>query len=209
MTTTDYEKLQRSVGSTDVYLLDQILKGRIAAQHRVLDVGTGGGRNLRWPLQAGCDVWAVDRKEPSIAKLLELAQGLGVDVPKDHAQVATLPDLPFEAAGFDVVLCIAVLHFAPDHETFTAMTQELWRVLKPGGMLFVRTASSVGLGPSVQRDANGRAHLPDGSDRYLVTEGQLEELTKELAATLLDPIKTVVVHGQRAMSTWCIKKENS
>lgn len=207
MTGTAYDDLQRCVGSTDVYLLDQIVKGRLASQHRVLDVGAGGGRNMRWPLQAGCDVWAVDRNEESIAHLVGLAQELGITLPADHLQVATLPDLPFDNAWFDVVVCIAVLHFAPHHAAFNAMTHELWRVLKPAGMLFVRTATDVGMGTSVQRDADGRAHLPDGSDRYVVTDGQLQDLTTSLGATLLEPIKTVVVHGQRAMSTWCIKKE--
>jgi len=206
MTDTALDDLQRSVGSTDIYLLDQILKGRIAASHRVLDVGTGGGRNVRWPLYAGCDVWAVDRNDECLAQLTSLAQELGVTLPADHVQVATLPDLPFEADWFDIVVCIAVLHFAPHHQAFDAMTRELWRVLKPGGMLLVRTATDVGMGASVERDADGRAHLPDGTDRYVVQEGQLAKLTDDLHAKLLEPIKTVVVHGQRAMTTWCIQK---
>jgi len=207
MTDTALDDLQRCVGSTDIYLLDQILKGRIRSSHRVLDVGTGGGRNVRWPLYAGCDVWAVDREEESIAQVTGLARELGVTLPADHLQVATLPDLPFEADCFDVIVCIAVLHFAPNHRTFDAMTRELWRVLKPGGMLLVRTATDVGMGSSVVRDAEGRAHLPDGTDRYVVTEGQLAAVTEQLHARLLEPIKTVVVHGQRAMTTWCIQKE--
>jgi 2-polyprenyl-3-methyl-5-hydroxy-6-metoxy-1,4-benzoquinol methylase len=209
LTETAYEDLQRAVGSTDIYLLDQILKGRIVPEHRVLDVGAGGGRNLRWPLHAGCDVWAVDRQEEPLRNVRMLADELGVALPADRLQVAELPDLPWESAWFDVVLCIAVLHFAPHHERFNAMTRELWRVLKPGGMLFVRTASVVGLDPSVVRDANGRAHLPDGSDRYLVTPTQLQELTLELGASMLDPIKTVVVHQQRAMTTWCVRRETT
>jgi tellurite methyltransferase len=207
MTDTAFDDLRRSVGSTDIYLLDQILKGRITSSHRVLDVGTGGGRNVRWPLYAGCDVWAVDRNEESMAQVTALARELGVTLPADHVQVATLPDLPFESEWFDVIVCIAVLHFAPNHQMFEAMTRELWRVLKPGGMLVVRTATDVGMGSSVERHADGRAHLPDGTDRYVVTEGQLAEVTEQLQAKLLEPIKTVVVHGQRAMTTWCIQKE--
>ena len=55
---------------------------------------------------------------------------------------------------------------------------------------------------------SGRVHrLPDGSDRYLVDAALLMTLTEKLGGRLLDPIKTTVVQGQRAMTTWVVGRE--
>ena len=90
-----------------------------------------------------------------------------------------------------VMISSAVLHFARDDAHFDAMVREMWRVLRPGGMLWARLASTL---------------LPDDHYSYLVSPEQLEQLTGRLGGQLLDPIKTTVVHGQRAMSTWVVRK---
>ncbi len=48
-------------GEIDVYLFDQLLRGRITPGLRVLDAGCGGGRNLVYLMRAGCHVYGVDR----------------------------------------------------------------------------------------------------------------------------------------------------
>jgi hypothetical protein len=48
--------------------------------------------------------------------------------------------------------------------------------------------------------------LPDGSERYLVDEALLIELTEELGGQWLDPLKTTVVQNQRSMTTWVVRK---
>ena len=199
--------LQQFVGDMDVYLFDQVIKGRLTPGMSILDVGCGSGRNLRWFLQAGFDVWAVDKKEASIAKTRSLAQEIGQPLPAERLQVAELQALPFDDASFDAVLCVAVLHFAKDHQHFDAMTQELWRVLKPGGMLLVRTASSTGMDGQLRECGPGWYHLPDGTERYLVSDERLLERAKHLDALALEPIKTTIVHAQRSMTTWCLGKK--
>jgi hypothetical protein len=53
----------------------------------------------------------------------------------------------------------------------------------------------------------GRRHrLPDGSERYLVDAQLLTELTYQLGGELLDPLKTTIVHNQRCMTTWVVRK---
>ena len=86
------------------------------------------------------------------------------------------------------------------------MLQGTWRVLKPGGLLFCRLASSIGMEHQVQRLAGRRFLLPDGSERYLVDEALLSKLTEELGGQLLDPLKTTVVQNQRCMTTWIVRK---
>jgi tellurite methyltransferase len=78
--------------------------------------------------------------------------------------------------------------------------------LKPGGLLFARRASTIGLEARVV-PIRGRVHLlPDGSERYLVDEPLLLRITAERGGELLDPLKTTVVQDQRAMTTWVVRK---
>ena len=76
-------------------------------------------------------------------------------------------------------------------------------------MFFCRLASTIGVETDVRPLAPGsrRHRLPDGTDRYLVDEALLMMLTARLGGRLLDPIKTTVVQGQRAMTTWVVRKD--
>jgi len=99
-----------------------------------------------------------------------------------------------------------VLHFARDDAQFDAMVRSMWRVLKPGGLLFARLASTIGIEQQVMPLDGRRVHLPDGSDRYAVDADMLTSLTQALGGRLLDPLKTTVVERQRAMTTWVVQK---
>jgi SAM-dependent methyltransferase len=107
--------------------------------------------------------------------------------------------------SFDAVICSAVLHFADDAAHFERMVDELWRVLAPRGLFFARLASNIGL-ETVIGPGGRRVRLPDGSDRFVVDEATLMTLTARLGGRLADPLKTTVVQGVRAMTTWCLLK---
>jgi tellurite methyltransferase len=198
--------LAAEFGNIDIYLFDQLLKGRITATDRVLDAGCGSGRNSHYLLSQGVDVYGVDTNPSAVAGLRELAAECGRSADDDHFRVEPLEALTFEPSMFDVVICSAVLHFARDDQHFEAMVRELWRVLRPGGLFFARLASSIGMESQVRRIAGRRFALPDGSERYLVDEQQLMSQMDALGGQLLDPLKTTVVQGQRAMTTWVIRR---
>jgi tellurite methyltransferase len=174
-----------SLRGVDVYLIDQILKGRIPDGARVLDVGCGGGRNLRWFQDSGCSCVGVDRKTRGGERAL--AEGA---------------NLPFADASFDVVLSIAVLHFAHDPEHFTSMIDEMWRVLRPGGLFFARFTTTLGMEGKTQPMERGWHVLPDGSERYLVDPADLHVWEQQRGVQPLDPFKTTVVENKRSMATW-------
>ncbi len=199
--------LQARFGSIDIYLFDQLLRGRIRPGMRVLDAGCGTGRNLVYLLQSGFDVFGVDADGESIEAARRLAAQLAPHLPAENFRLEPVERMSFPDAFADVVLCSAVLHFARDDEQFTAMVREVWRVLRAGGLLFCRLASSIGMEDRVVRLAGRRFSLPDGSERYLVDESILMDLTRELGGVLADPLKTTVVQDRRCMTTWVLWKD--
>jgi tellurite methyltransferase len=195
-------------GGIDIYLFDQLLKGRIARADRIFDAGCGFGRNLVYLLQSGHDVSAADADPDAVDAVRDLARRLAPHLPADHFRVEPLDRLSFPDGFANVVISSAVLHFARNHAEFAANLRGTWRVLASGGMLFCRLASSIGIESQCHwlDDRSGRARLPDGTTRYLVDAPRLLELTRTLGGQLLDPIKTTVVHDQRAMTTWVVRK---
>lgn len=198
--------LREQFGPIDIYLFDQLLRGRIAPGDRILDAGCGSGRNLVYFLREGYAVWAADRDAEAVAATRRLAAALAPALPAENFRVEPVERMSFPDGGASVVLLSAVLHFAADEKHFRAMVHGAWRVLSPGGLLFCRLASTIGIESQV-RPLGGRRHLlPDGSERFLVDEPLLGELTSELGGELLDPLKTTVVQNQRAMTTWVLRR---
>lgn len=198
--------LQEWFGQIDIYLFDQLLKGRFNPRMRVLDAGCGGGRNLIYFLRCGYDAFGVDLSTEAIAHVRALASGLAPHLPADNFRVEAVEGMSFADAGFDVVISSAVLHFARDEEHWQGMVREMWRVLKPGGIFFARLASSVGVEEQIERLEGRRYHLPDGSERFLVDDRMLLAAADSLGGELIEPLKTVVVRNLRSMSTWCLRK---
>ena len=196
-------------GQIDIYLFDQLLRGRIRPGMRVLDAGCGGGRNLLYLLRNRFDVSGADSDPGAIAAVCTLAASLAPALDSANFRVEAIESLTFPDEAFDVVISSAVLHFARNDEHFDAMVRQMWRVLKPGGLLFSRLASTIGIAARVQRTRGRRHILPDGSERYLVDQEMLVALTSSLGGRLLDPLKTTVVQDQRAMTTWVVAKGGS
>jgi tellurite methyltransferase len=198
--------LYELLGDIDIYLLDQILKGRIGPGMSLLDAGCGGGRNLVWFLRSGYEVFGVDADPAAVQQVRRLARHLAPALSPESFQVSDLDTLPFPEERFDVVVCSAVLHFARDEAHFEQMLDEMWRVLRPGGLFFARLASTIGLEGRVRPLDGRRFLLPDGSDRFLVDEEMLRKTASRLGGTWLDPLKTTLVQDLRSMTTWVLRK---
>lgn len=199
--------LDRQFGQIDIYLFDQLLRGRIRPGMRVLDAACGTGRNLVYLLQSGYEVFATDADADAVDFVRRLAAQLAPQMPEENFRVEPVERMTFPDDFADVVLSSAVLHFARDDAQFDAMVRQMWRVLKPGGMLFCRLASSIGMEDRVHLITGRRFLLPDGSERYLVDEAMLMNLTGRLGGRLLDPLKTTLVQNQRCMTTWVVRKD--
>ena len=201
--------LQKCFGGIDIYLFDQLLKGRIVPGMRVLDAGCGTGRNLVYLLPNGFEVFGVDESGEALAQTRRVATALAPHLPLDNFRVEPVEKMSYADAGFDVVLSSAVLHFARDEGHWQSMVREMWRVLKPGGIFFARLASSIGIEDKIMPIDGRRYHLPDGSERFLVGEAMLIGVSATLGGQFIEPIKTTVVQNMRSMTTWVLRKSGA
>ena len=193
-------------GDIDIYLFDQILKSRFPADSRILDAGCGGGRNLVYFLQNGFNVHGVDQSEAAISQVRTLAGEIVPGLPPENFVRSEISGLPFGDGYFDALICSAVFHFAEDENHFRSMFDEVWRVLAEGGLFFARLASTIGIEDKVQRVDGRRYLIPDGSERFLVDQKMLIDISEEIGATFLEPIKTTNVQNIRCMTTWVLRK---
>jgi tellurite methyltransferase len=198
--------LASQFGHIDIYLFDQLLRGRIAPGMRVLDAGCGHGRNLTYFLRSGYDVFGADESVQAIAAVQRMAAELAPRLPAGNFRVEPVEAMSFGDGIADVVLSNAVLHFAKDDQHFETMLYGAWRVLRPGGLFFCRLASNIGMEDSMRQLSGRRYAVPDGSQRYLVDQEFLLAATRRLGGELLDPLKTTVVQDQRCMTTWVVRK---
>ncbi len=197
--------LREQFGDIDVYLFDQLLRGRIAQGMKVLDAGCGAGRNLVFLMRAGLEVWGVDESPDAIAHVRQLAASIAPQLEADRFRVGRVEAMSLEDGSMDVVVSSAVLHFARDERHWNAMVHEMWRVLAPGGILFARLATTVGQ-PRLQSVGGGRYVQPDGDTRFLVDHERLIDVTTALGGSFVDPLKSTVVHDRRSMGTWVVRK---
>src|SRR5277367_4656678 len=199
--------LREQFGQIDIYLFDQLLKGRIAPGMRILDAGCGAGRNLVYFLREGYEVYAADADPETIESVRYFARKLAPALPPSNFRVEAVEQMSFDDTCADVVISSAVLHFARDDAHFESMLQGSWRVLRRGGLFFCRLATSIGIEAQVQRVQGRRHRLPDGSERYLADEALLGAAVERLGGELTDPLKTTVVQNQRSMTTWVLRKK--
>lgn len=195
--------LQQLVGATDVYLIDQIIKGRYKENETLLDAGCGNGRNLHWFLLNHLDCYGLDKDEAAIAELLIHYPSL----PANRLYTGELENMPFDDNSFDHIISSAVLHFATSEQHFEAMLKAIVRVVKQGGSIFIRMTSDIGIEKKVNPLDEGRYELPDGSTRFLLTRQLLKKILENYPVEMMEPLKTVNVDDIRCMSTLIMQKK--
>jgi len=100
--------------------------------HRILDFGCGGGRMIRWlkPYAQTAEIWGVDISAEHIFWCTQY-----LTPPFHFATTMTLPHLPFDDGYFDFIYAGSV--FTHIDDLASAWLQELRRILKPGGRMYI------------------------------------------------------------------------
>ena len=98
---------------------------------KILDVGCGYGRILNELSEAGfTDLTGVDSAENMIKRGLREYPNLNLVANPDGA-------IPFEDDSFDAVILFGVLTCVPDNESQKVLLNDIKRVLKPGGIIYI------------------------------------------------------------------------
>ena len=89
------DDLREQFGNIDIYLFDQLLRGRIRPGMRVLDAGCGSGRNIVFLLRGGYEVFGADGDPAAVQTVRRLAQALAPHLPADNFRHEPLERLTF------------------------------------------------------------------------------------------------------------------
>jgi 2-polyprenyl-3-methyl-5-hydroxy-6-metoxy-1,4-benzoquinol methylase len=200
----DLDTLKNEINGIDIYLLDQILKGRYHNKDVILDAGCGNGRNLKWFYNNDFTIYGVDLN----AKRLDKAK-IQYSDQKEHFSIQNITTLNFEKEKFNHIICNAILHFAINKQDFMVMITELLRVLKPNGTIFIRMATIESLTDKVVQVSEGVYKLPDKTTRFLLTKDLLKHIQTKFNLVLLERFKFVNVDDLRCMATLILQKKVS
>lgn len=203
----DTSSLNKLLGNIDIYLLDQILKGRFTSEMKILDAGCGEGRNLIYFLHEAFQVFGADQNPTAIQMARTYARTIHPGYDPLRFQVAQVENMPFHHEAFQAIISSAVLHFARSTDHFHQMLDEMMRILQPGGVFFLRMTTGFGGIQTASKELkDGVYHLPDGSARFLLTESLLRETMEKHQLKHLENPKSVLIHDQRAMGVFVMEK---
>ncbi len=195
------------IGQMDIYLLDQVMKGRIQKGMRILDAGCGSGRNSEYFVKKDFDIYGIDKDEEAITQVRESVASWNPGFDKLRFKLAHLEQIPFSSESFDYIISSAVLHFSENREHFTRLFEETIRVLKPKGTVFIRMTTKHTLAHLSHRLLDDVFMIPDGTTRYLLDVGYLKILMEKHHLSFVDPFKTVNVSDLRTMAVVILHKE--
>jgi SAM-dependent methyltransferase len=166
-----YERMRRleavSWWNAGMRNVAQLLLERVALppEGTLLDVGCGSGQTMQWALGIlgrGWDAIGLDVASEGV----EAARAAGLNVL--HASAL---DIPLPDASVDLILTLDVLQHLPLGGGDVQALREMRRVLKPHGVLFVRTNAQAF--PRTQEDPefNFRKYEPTALRTALVSAG--------------------------------------
>jgi 2-polyprenyl-3-methyl-5-hydroxy-6-metoxy-1,4-benzoquinol methylase len=193
--------LQQLLGKIDMYLLDLLQKGYFNSPLKILDAGCGSGRNMMLLAKLGHQLTGVDQDRGVILELKDQISRDDVLVKQISVGVGEMGNLNYTDEEFDMVICNAVLHFANDKNHFESMFRDLVRVVKSGGVLFLRFVSSHTMINQLG-EFNKVMSLPDQTERFVVDYQWLKtQLISKLNLVYLEEFKTVNIDDKRTMTT--------
>ncbi|WKK78795.1 class I SAM-dependent methyltransferase [Marivirga arenosa] len=203
----NWKEVNHELGNIDLYWLDFILKGYLKEGTKILDAGCGEGRNIHYCLKNQMDVFGIDQNPEALHFLRLIANIHKLDNVEARFQQMRLDKLLFPDQTFDTIICNAVLHFASDTNHFTKMIEEMSRVLKSKGALFIRTMTDLYFSDSTLKLKENIVDLGQKNLRYVINSDQFIDQMNRIGFSLIEPYKEVLVQGKHSMGTFMLYKE--
>ena len=197
----------QQLGNIDIYLLDQLMRGRIHSDMKLLDAGCGYGRNSEYFIRNNYTISGFDKKEESLKELKNNIPKWNPDFDLNKFKLGSIENPPFQNQQFDFIISNAVLHFAKSRKHFIQLFESMIKLLSTNGILWIRMCAKHTIESYAQHLEDDIYSLPDGSTRYLLDLNVLSKLQKKHNLELLDPFKTLNVSNIRTMSTIILQKQ--
>lgn len=150
-----------------------------AGKHKVLELGSGQGRDTLFFLQRGFEVCAADYSESGLQEVSNRAGRLGLK----HALKTVLQDvrkrLRFDAMSFDACFSHMLYCMAMTTAEIESLAGEIHRVLKPGGLNFytARSTKDSDYGSGIHRGEE-LYELEGGFIVHFFSPGKVQRLAK-------------------------------
>ena len=100
---------------------------------RVLDLGCGSGRHTIFLAKMGFDVFGLDLAPTGLSETIHQLAEAGLTA---HVTLSDIQQLPYDDEFFDAIISVQVIHHNRIKDIEETIS-EMWRVLKPGGLLWV------------------------------------------------------------------------
>jgi tellurite methyltransferase len=190
------QELNHELGNIDLFLLDQILKGRFENADRILDAGCGEGRNLTYFIKNGYDVWGIDNNATALKMLRMAGRSLHKSFNPEKFILTEITEIPFPPQSFNAVICLSVLHFSPSEEALFTALDEMMKVLRKDGSLFISMYSAMYSNSKIE------------SDYFLLTEDLHRVLLQRYLLQEIEPVKTVITENTYPITYLIFKKKD-
>lgn len=143
---------------------------------RLLDLGCGTGRHLVFLAQHGYQVTGLDGSPHALLGARRWLNEL--DLSASLVLHEMRQPMPFPASSFDALVSTQVIHHARLAEV-QAVIQEIWRLVKPGGLVYV-TVAAPKEGKFNSIEVEPRTYIPlggfeKGLPHHLFTEEELRQ----------------------------------
>ena len=199
-------ELHEQFGDIDIYLFDQLQRGRFDARRRVLDAGCGGGRNLPYFLAHGFEVYAID-EDPGCSRRgaqaggPACAQAAGRQHPPGGDSRAALGRRPDGRRRLQrrPALRARPRPLRTDGRRDVARARARRPLLRAPGVEHRHRAAD-------QATRSGASACPTARIASSWTSSSCSTRPTTSAARCVDPLKTTNVQNQRCMTTWVIEK---
>jgi ubiquinone/menaquinone biosynthesis C-methylase UbiE len=150
--------------------------------NRILDHGCGSGRNTVYLAEKGFEVFGLDIAPTGLSTII---QKLATEDLTGHVTLADMLQLPYEDHFFDAIISVRVIHhnrLAVIRET----VEEMQRVLKPGGLVWVTVPVPQGHGSKYGRKIEPGTWVPSGGiekglPHHLFTETGLRKVFRRFS----------------------------
>lgn len=181
--------------------LEDLLRNMTSLANKViLDFGSGGGASAISLCRMGAtQVHGVDIQGDLVQMGRLRAKECGFEGAIVFHHVEDTTHLPFSFAFFDIIVCNGVLEHIPPKQRIGHL-QELWRVLKIGGLLFI-TGTPNRLWP-IDGHTTGLPFVP-----YLpIKAARLYSVLFSKNVSIGDSADNLILRGIRGVTYWEIRK---